>query len=68
MVGKRKILVYALGLAAILVLAGMSTWTGLPAEVVGELGYAVVFLTATYMGGNGIEHYARAAQAPKDVS
>jgi hypothetical protein len=63
MAGKRKILVYVLGLAALLVLAAMVTWAGLPVDASGELGYSVVFLTGTYMGGNGIEHYAGSTRA-----
>lgn len=69
MAGKRKVLVFVLGLVALFVLAAMVTWAGLPVEAAGELGYAVVFLTATYMGGNGIEHYTRAVRAPsKEVA
>jgi hypothetical protein len=63
MAGKRKILVFILGLAALLVLAGMVAWASLPVDAVGELAYAVVFLAGAYMGGNGLEHFASSTRS-----
>ena len=62
MTGMRKFYALALCLAAICILGAFSAWGGLPDAALGDLVSGVIFLGASYMGGNVGEHAMKAWQ------
>ena len=60
MSGMRKFYALALCLGAVTVLGAFASWAGLPDSALEPLVSGVIFLGASYMGGNVGEHAMRA--------
>ena len=54
--GSRKVVTCAMGLAALLVLASLSSFGHLPNDGLDTLSWSVVFLTGSALGANVGEH------------
>jgi len=63
MQGARKLVTCAMGLAALLVLAGLVAFAHFPVDALETLSWSVVFLTGTALGANVGEHAFKKAPA-----
>ncbi len=65
--GWRKVVMIGMGLAALMILAMLARYGGLPPDALGNLIWGVVFLVSGGIGGNVMEHFSKRAPAPAAV-